>query len=172
MMTTMRTIVCAALALFLSCAVSYSQDFSFEKYPNRVELSVGNQLFAGDGGVMDYFGMKAGFRFHPDWSLRAGFSSGIGNDWRTHRADIADFGIARIVRNIGLENFEMHTSFGVAYRWDRYSDNVTGKVLGMVEIESRFYVSRRGFLSTSVKAYAGKNHVQASFLGITWGVRF
>lgn len=43
--------------------------------------------------------------------------------------------------------------------------------LGMVNLESRLYSSKNGYLGISFNAYAGKNFVQA-WLGISWGLRF
>lgn len=169
---TMKTMVSIAVTLFLSCWVSWSQGYSYDKYPNKFELSVGGQLFSGDGDMTDFLNLRTGFRFHPGWSFRAGYAIGTGNDWKFHRVNLVDWGIARVSRNMGLADFEMHTTFGAGYRWDNYSGDSTGKVLGMVEIESRYYVSPKGYLGTTLKAYAGKNHVQTSFLGITWGIRF
>lgn len=44
--------------------------------------------------------------------------------------------------------------------------------LGMVNLESRLYSSKNGYLGISFNAYAGKNFVQVSWLGISWGLRF
>lgn len=44
--------------------------------------------------------------------------------------------------------------------------------LGMFNLESRLYSSKNGYLGISFNAYTGKNFVQASWLGISWGLRF
>ena len=44
--------------------------------------------------------------------------------------------------------------------------------LGMVNLESRLYSSKNGYLGISFNAYAGKDFVQTSWLGISWGIRF
>ncbi len=168
----MKRFICLLALLCASGMMSMAQDYSFDANPRRFELSLGGQHFSGDGGLMDFYGMKMGFRFHPDWSVRAGYSMGIGNDWKTHRSDIADLGIARIYRNEVLKNFEAHVALGGGYLWDRYSDGILGKALGMVDIEGRFHISPKGFLGATIKAYAGKGYTKTSFLGITWGVRF
>lgn len=168
----MKKLYCLIIVICASCMMSMAQDYSFDVYPKKFELSMSGQLFSGDCGVMDFFGTRVGFRFHPDWSLRAGYSIGLGNDWRSHRSDIADLGIAKTYRNAGLKNFEVHATLGGGYLWDRFPDGVTGKMLVMVDFESRFYVSPKGYLGATVKAYAGKEYAQTSFLGITWGIRF
>lgn len=168
----MKKVICLLIVLCTSCMMSIAQDYSFDANPKRFELSLGGQLFSGEIGLMDFYGMKMGFRFHPDWSVRAGYSVGIGNDWKTHRSDIADLGIARIVRYEALKNFETHIALGGGYLWDRHTDGVIGKALGMVDIEGRLYFSPKGYLGATIKAYAGKDFAQTSFLGITWGVRF
>lgn len=168
----MKRLICLLIVLCASCIMSMAQDYSFDANPKRFELSLGGQLFSGDGGLMDFFGIRTGFRFHPDWSIRVGYSIGIGNDWKTHRSDIANLGIAKIFRNEELKNFETHITLGGGYLWDRFTDGFTGKALGMVDIEGRFYISPKGYLGATIKAYAGKDFAQASFLGFTWGVRF
>lgn len=168
----MKRFICLLAVLCASGMMSMAQDYSFDANPRRFELSLGGQLFSGDGGLMDFYGTKMGFRFLPDWSVRAGYSIGIGNDWKTHRSDIADLGIAKIFRNEAFKNFEAHVALGGGYLWDRYSDGVIGKALGMVDIEGRFYISPKGYLGATIKAYAGKDYAKTSFLGITWGVRF
>ena len=113
----------------------------------------------------------SGYRFHPNWSVRAGYSVGIGNDWRTHRSDIADLGMTWICGNKGLKNFESLTTLGGGYLWDRYSDGVNRKALGMICLENRLFVSTNGYLGFKIKEYVGKEYVKTSFLGITLGVR-
>lgn len=168
----MKRLYCLLIMLCASGMVSFAQDYSYGANPKKIELSLGGQLFSGDGGLMDFYGMRMGVRFHPDWSVRVGYSMGVGDDWKTHRSDIADLGIAKIFRNEALKNFETHIAFGGGYLWDRYSDGVIGKALGMVDVEGRFYISPKGYLGATIKAYAGKDYAKTSFLGITWGVRF
>lgn len=168
----MKKFYCVLIVLFAACTLSRAQDYSYVAYPKQIEISLGGQHFFGDGGLMDFWGMRMGFRFHPDWSLRAGFASGIGNDWKTHRSDIADLGIARVIRNKDLKNLETQITFGAGYLWDRYTEGVNGKVLGMIDIENRYYISPRGYIGATIKTYAGKDYAKASFLGITWGIRF
>lgn len=168
----MKRLSCLLVVLCTSFMMSMAQDYSFDANPRRFELSLGGQLFSGNGGLMDFYGMRMGFRFHPDWSIRAGYSMGAGNDWKTHRSNVADLGIAKIFRNEDLKSFETHIAFGGGYLWDQYSDGVLRKTLAMVDIEGRFYISPKGYLGATIKAYAGKDFAKTSILGITWGVRF
>lgn len=160
------------VVLFVFGVASMAQDFSYESYPKKFELSLNGQLFTGDCGVMEFSGARLGYRFNPNWSLKAGYSVGVGSDWRTRRIDIADFGVSHISRNNMLKNFEVHTTFGAGYLWNRQGTAVSGKVLGMVDLESRYYVSKNGYLGATLKAYVGNQYVQTSFLGLTWGIRF
>lgn len=164
-----------ALLLIVLCTsgiVSMAQDYSYEANPKKFDLSIGGQLFSGDGGLMDFYVTEFGYRFHPNWSVRAGYSVGIGNDWRTHRSDIADLGMTWICGNKGLKNFESLTTLGGGYLWDRYSDGVNRKALGMICLENRLFVSPNAYLGFKIKEYVGKDYVKTSFLGITLGVRF
>lgn len=164
-----------ALLLIMLCAsgiVSMAQDYSYEANPKKFDLSIGGQLFSGDGGLMDFYVTEFGYRFHPNWSVRAGYSVGIGNDWRTHRSDIADLGMTWICGNKGLKNFESLTTLGGGYLWDRYSDGVNRKALGMICLENRLFFSQNAYLGFKIKEYVGKDYVKTSFLGITLGVRF
>ena len=46
-----------ALLLIMLCAsgiVSMAQDYSYEANPKKFDLSIGGQLFSGDGGLMDF----------------------------------------------------------------------------------------------------------------------
>ena len=168
----MKKLYCFLITLCAAYTISKAQDYSYAAYPKHFELSLGGQHFFGDGGLMDFGGIRMGFRFNPDWSLKAVFASGIGNDWKNHRSDIADLGIARVVGNDGLKNLETQFTFGAGYLWDHYTEGVNGKVLGMMDIENRYYISPKGYLGATIKTYAGKDYVKASFLGITLGVRF
>ena len=158
--------------LCASGIVSMAQDYSYEANPKKFDLSIGGQLFSGDGGLMDFYVTEFGYRFHPNWSVRAGYSVGIGNDWRIHRSDIADLGMTWICGNKGLKNFESLTTVGGGYLWDRYSDGVNRKALGMICLENRLFVSPNAYLGFKIKEYVGKDYVKTSFLGITLGVRF
>ncbi|MGN0202476.1 MAG: hypothetical protein ACI399_06170 [Candidatus Cryptobacteroides sp.] len=168
----MKRLYLLLIVLCASSMISIAQDFSYDANPKKFDLAIGGQLFSGDGGLMDFYATEFGYRFHPNWSVRAGFSVGVGNDWKTHRSDIADLGISRIIRNKGLTNFETLVTLGGGYLWDRYSDSVNGKALGMGCIESRLYVSSRSFVGFKIKEYVGKDYIQTSFLGISIGVRF
>ena len=160
------------IVLCASCLMAVAQDYSYNAFSKKFELSQTDQLFFGEGGLKNAFGVGVGYRLHPDWALRTSFSWQTGNDWESHLSWVADIGVARVIRNEGLKNMESHIAFGGGYVWDRSVDGTTGKILGMVEIENRFYVSPRSYLGTTIKAYAGKNYAQASFLGISWGIRF
>ena len=57
--------------LCASGIVSMAQDYSYEANPKKFDLSIGGQLFSGDGGLMDFYVTEFGYRFHPNWSVRA-----------------------------------------------------------------------------------------------------
>ena len=65
----MKRFICLLAVLCASGMMSMAQDYSFDANPRRFELSLGGQLFSGDGGLMDFYGTKMGFRFLPDWSV-------------------------------------------------------------------------------------------------------
>ena len=89
-----------------------------------------------------------------------------------HKSDIVDLGVAKAFRSDSMKNFETLITLGAGYMWDKNSGTVTNKVLGMVDLESRFYTSKNSYLGVSFNSYAGKDFVQTSWLGISWGIRF
>ena len=162
-------------ALCATCVMSFAQNYSDDAVSHKFEASIGGRLANGDGGLMSYQTIKTGFRFTPDWSVRAGYSSGTGKYWDTdimHKSDIVDLGIAKAFRSDRMKNVETLITFGAGYMWDKSSGTVSSKVLGMFDFESRLYTSKNGYIGVSFNAYAGKNFVQSSWLGVSWGIRF
>lgn len=171
----MKKRLCLIVALCVTCVMSFAQNYSNDAVPHKFEASIGGRLANGDGGLMCYQAFKAGLRFNPSWSVRAGYSSGVGKNWDTnlmHKSDIVDLGVAKAIRSDSMKNFETLITLGAGYMWDKNSGTVTNKVLGMVDLESRFYTSKNSYLGVSFNAYAGKDFVQTSWLGISWGIRF
>lgn len=53
-----------------------------------------------------------------------------------------------------MKNIETLITLGAGYLWDKSSGTVDNKVLGMVNLESRLYSSKNGYLGISFNAYA------------------